>query len=195
MPRTADPREQEAQLSRAVWSVLASRGIEHLTIRAVADAAGCTTGLVMHRFPSRRSLLRHARRMQYEEALARVEAAEAAAATPRDALRAVLRESLSLEEESVRGNTVWLGFLAAAVSDEELRRLHRGHHADWRRRVSRLVTAAAPQWPEARVRSAVSVLVSVAEGTAILAAGDPVTYPPAAQTGTLDTALVSLGLR
>ena len=48
-------------LPRAVWAVLAHQGLEKLTVRAVAAAARCTTGLVMHRFPNRRALLLHAR--------------------------------------------------------------------------------------------------------------------------------------
>ena len=60
MSRTADPAAQHERLSRAVWEVLAGQGIERLTLRSVAAAAGCTTGLVMHRFPNRRALLRHA---------------------------------------------------------------------------------------------------------------------------------------
>ena len=61
MSRTADRSAQGEALSRAVWSVLAGQGLERLTVRAVAAAAGCTTGLVMHRFPNRQALLLHAR--------------------------------------------------------------------------------------------------------------------------------------
>src|SRR3954451_18032627 len=97
MSRAADRSAQEAQLSRAVWDVLAKQGIERLTIRAVAAAAGCTTGLVMHRFPNRRALLTHARQLLHERTRARVEALEAEAAVPKEALRAVLAQGLALD--------------------------------------------------------------------------------------------------
>ncbi|EWM10956.1 TetR/AcrR family transcriptional regulator [Kutzneria sp. 744] len=97
MSRAANPRAAE-QLSQAVWDVLAQQGLEHLTIRAVAAAAGCTTGLVMHRFPNRRALLRHARELLHSRTLERVEALEAAAAGPREALRAVLAQGLATTE-------------------------------------------------------------------------------------------------
>src|SRR5689334_5462292 len=86
----ADRAAQGEALSRAVWDVLARQGLEKLTVRAVAAAAGCTTGLVMHRFPNRRALLRHARQLLHDTTRQRVEALEAAATSPRAALRAVL---------------------------------------------------------------------------------------------------------
>src|SRR5205085_11411595 len=141
------------RLSRAVGDVLAGQGLERLTIRAVAAAAGCTTGLVMHRFPNRRSLLRHARQLLHETTKARVAALEAAAATPREALRAVLHQGLALDARRTAESAVWLGFLAAAFADEELIAVHRRNSRAWRTRVERLVAAAAPGWAPARVRA------------------------------------------
>ncbi|MEV6610094.1 TetR family transcriptional regulator [Kutzneria sp. NPDC051319] len=130
MSRAANPRAAE-QLSQAVWDVLAQQGLEHLTIRAVAAAAGCTTGLVMHRFPNRRALLRHARELLHSRTLERVEALEAAAAGPREALRAVLAQGLATTEAGTVESVVWIGFLAAAVGDEELLELHRVNTRAW----------------------------------------------------------------
>ncbi|BCB85778.1 TetR family transcriptional regulator C-terminal domain-containing protein [Phytohabitans suffuscus] len=194
MARTADRPAQEALLSRAVWDVLAHQGLERLTIRAVAAAAGCTTGLVMHRFPNRHALLLHARRLLHERTRARVEALEAASATPREALRAVLRQSLSLDDELRTESTVWVGFLAAAVGDDELIAQHRANNQSWRQRITRLVAAAAPDWPADRAEAAAATLVALVEGAAALGSGDPDGYPPATQERMLDDTLVAYGL-
>ena len=82
MSRSADRSAQGEALSRAVWSVLAEQGLERLTVRAVAAAAGCTTGLVMHRFPNRQALLLHARQLLHEITRGRVEELEAGAGSP-----------------------------------------------------------------------------------------------------------------
>jgi AcrR family transcriptional regulator len=192
--RIADKPAQEAQLSQAVWDVLARQGLERLTIRAVAAAAGCTTGLVMHRFPNRRALLRHARELLHARTRARVEALEATAATPRDALRSVLRQGLSLDEETTTESTVWTGFLAAAVGDPDLIALHRANNRSWRARIARLVGVAAPDWADERVRTTAFALIAMVEGAAALASADPVAYPPAAQLAMLDAALTAYGL-
>ncbi|MEV6598620.1 TetR/AcrR family transcriptional regulator [Actinoplanes sp. NPDC051346] len=194
MSRTADVSAQEARLSQAVWDVLAHEGLQRLTIRAVAAAAGCTTGLVMHRFPNRRALLRHARELLHQRTLARVEAIEAEAATPRAALRAVLHQGLATDDEAIAESTVWMGFLAAAVGDEELLALHRANNRAWRKRITRLVRASAPDWSVGRAATATFALISMVEGAATLASADPDTYSTAAQTVMLDAALEALGL-
>ncbi|MCU7726665.1 TetR/AcrR family transcriptional regulator [Actinoplanes sp. KI2] len=194
MSRTADRPAQQEALSRAVWDVLAHEGLERLTVRAVAAAAGCTTGLVMHRFPNRRALLRHARELLHETSRRRVEALEAAAGSPREALRAVLRQGLAIDEETINGSVVWIGFLAAAFADDELIEIHRGNNRLWRERLERLIGAAAPEWPAARVSVAALALGAMVEGAAAFAAADPAAYPADAQERMLDATLASYGL-
>jgi TetR/AcrR family transcriptional repressor of bet genes len=191
MSRMADPH---AQLSRAVWDVLANRGIERLTIRAVAAAAGCTTGLVMHRFPNRQALVRHARQLLHERTLSRVRRLEAEAKDPRAALRAVLAQGLALDEETAAESIVWVGFLAAAVGDDELTSLHQANNRVWRERVNRLVSAVAPDWPENRVATTTFALIAMTEGAAALAATDPAAYPRGDQVAMLDITLTAFGL-
>lgn len=186
-------RIREAELSRAVWDVLANQGIERLTIRAVAAAAGCTTGLVMHRFPNRQALLRHARQLLHERTRERVEALEAEASSPRAALHAVLAQAMALDEETAAESIVWVGFLAAAVGDDELTTLHRTNNRAWRERITRLVSAVVPDWPEDRVATTAVALVAMVEGAAALASTDPAAYPPATQLAMLDATLTAYG--
>jgi AcrR family transcriptional regulator len=192
--RSADRSAQGEALSRAVWSVLAEQGLERLTVRAVAVAAGCTTGLVMHRFPHRQALLRHARQLLHETTRGRVEELEATAESPRAALRAVLRQGLATDAQTRQEAVVWMGFLAAAVSDEDLIEEHRRNNRAWRSRVERLTAAAAPDWAAERVSTVALGLVAMAEGMAALAAADPGAFPAGEQERMLDTALAAYGL-
>jgi len=192
--RTADRPAQQEALSRAVWEVLAHQGLERLTVRAVAAAAGCTTGLVMHRFPNRQALLRHARELLHETSRRRVEALEAAAGSPREALRAVLRQGLAIDQETINASVVWIGFLAAAFADDDLIEIHRRNNRLWRERLERLVGVAAPEWPAARVATVALALTAMVEGAAAFAAADPAAYPAETQERMLDAALGSYGL-
>ncbi|GAA0541910.1 TetR/AcrR family transcriptional regulator [Paractinoplanes ferrugineus] len=194
MSRTVDQAAQQEALSRAVWDVLAQQGLERLTVRAVATAAGCTTGLVMHRFPNRQALLRHARELLHETSRRRVEALEAAAATPRGALRAVLRQGLAIDPESINGSVVWIGFLAAAFADDELIEIHRRNNRLWRERLERLVAAAAPEWAARRRATVAVALGAMVEGAAAFAAADPDAYPAAVQEEMLTETLRVYGL-
>lgn len=194
MSRAADRSAQGESLSRAVWTVLAGQGLERLTVRSVAAAAGCTTGLVMHRFPNRQALLLHARQLLHEVTRARVEALEAEAATPRAALRAILRQGMAIDEQTRQEAIVWMGFLAAAVSDDDLIAEHRRNNRAWRTRVERLTAAAAPDWPADRVAAAALALIAMAEGVAAYAAADPAAFPAADQERMLGTTLTAYGL-
>jgi TetR/AcrR family transcriptional regulator, transcriptional repressor of bet genes len=194
MSRPVERPTQEDLLSQAVWDVLARQGLERLTIRAVAAAAGCTTGLVMHRFPNRRALLLHARQLLHERTRDRVESLEAGAASPRAALRAVLLQGLAVDEAGATESTVWLGFLAAAVGDDELAAVHRANNRAWRQRVGRLVAAVSPGWRQERVATVAFALIAMVEGAAALAVADPTGYTPTAQEAMLDAALVAHGL-
>ena len=193
MSRTANP-QTAAQLSRAVWDVLAQQGLERLTIRAVAAAAGCTTGLVMHRFPNRQALLMHARVLLHERTRLRVEALEKASESPRAALRAVLAQGLANTEAGTVESVVWIGFLAATVGEPQLLELHRTNTRAWRQRILRLVAAAAPSWPADQVSTAALVLMGMAEGAAALASADPETYSAELQEAALDRTLAALDL-
>ncbi|BBH64726.1 TetR family transcriptional regulator [Actinoplanes sp. OR16] len=181
-------------LSAAVWDVLASQGLERLTVRAVAAAAGCTTGLVMHRFPNRQALLLHARRLLHETTRERVSALESAAPDPRSALRAVLLQGMALDEQNRQEALVWMGFLAAAVTDPDLIEEHRRNNRAWRDRVTRLISAAAPDWPADRVSTTALALISMTEGMAAYAAADPDAYPPSSQVSMVDAALAAFAL-
>jgi AcrR family transcriptional regulator len=192
--RTADRSAQGEALSRAVWSVLAGQGLERLTVRAVAAVAGCTTGLVMHRFPNRQALLLHARQLLHEVTRARVETLEAEAATPRAALRAILHQGMALDEQTRQEAIVWMGFLAAAVADDQLIEEHRRNNRSWRERVERLTAAAAPEWTAERVSAVALGLITMTEGVAAYAAADPAAFLPADQERMLDAALTAYGL-
>jgi hypothetical protein len=89
---------------------------------------------------------------------------------------------------------VWIGFLAAATGDPELIAVHRANNRSWRRRVTRLVRAAAPDWPRERAATAAFALIAMVEGAAALAGADPRVYPAKAQEAMLDTMLTALGL-
>jgi AcrR family transcriptional regulator len=181
VPRRRDIAGQQERLSAAVWSVLAEAGPTGLTVRAVAQRAGSTTGLLMHAFPDKRALLRHAREVLHRRTGERADRAERQAATPAAALQAVLEQALALDDAGREHARVWLAYGAAALADPQLAALHRQHNRAFLSRIERLLEAALPDLP-ARERSEHAVaLVGLVEGLATLAALDPDSYRPATQ--------------
>jgi TetR/AcrR family transcriptional repressor of bet genes len=193
VPRPRDVDGHRARLSAATWAVLAERGLTGLTVRAVAERAGSSTGLVMHTFPDKRALLRHARDLLHRRTAEAAAAAEAGAGEPGERLRAVLRQAVALTPAALDEARVWLGFSAAAVADPELTELHVEHHRVFRERVGRLVGDVRPDWTAERAAASAAALVAVAEGLAVLSALDPAGYPPPAREAAIDAAVQGVG--
>jgi ribosomal protein S18 acetylase RimI-like enzyme/AcrR family transcriptional regulator len=181
MSRSRNLVDQQARLSEATWSLLTERGLAGLTIRAVAERAGCTTGLVMHAFPTKEALLLHARDLLHARTREQLDAAEASASSAEDALRVVLLDALSLDDRSVDEARVWISYLAASLSDPVLAERHVARNRSFVARITRLVHACRPDWPEARAHAEALAFISLADGANTLSAADPETYSPAVQ--------------
>jgi AcrR family transcriptional regulator len=183
---------QRDLLSNATWQVLADDGLPGLTLRAVAERAGCTTGLVMHAFPTKKALLLHARDLLYERTAVRADAAEAASLDAFGALEAVLGQAVDLPHGHHEESRVWVGFLAAALADDALAERHRAANHSFLARIRRLVAACRPEWTDERLELTTKSLVGLIEGLNVLAAADPAGYPARLQQAALAKALTEL---
>ncbi|ADJ49360.1 TetR family transcriptional regulator [Amycolatopsis mediterranei S699] len=192
MPKQRDVRAQRELLSNATWQVLADNGLPGLTLRAVAERAGCTTGLVMHAFPTKKALLLHARDLLYARTAVRADAAEAACADAPGALAAVLGQAVDLPHGHHEESRVWVGFLAAALADDDLAERHRAANRSFLARIHRLVAACRPEWTDERLELTTKSLVALVEGMNVLAAADPKTYPARLQQAALAEALAGI---
>lgn len=192
MARKRDLPGQRALLSAATWSVLAEHGLPGLTVRAVAERAGCSTGLVMHAFPDKRSLLRHARELLHERTADQADDAERGAGEPMEKLRAVVSRATSAEARHRDETRVWIGFLAASLADPALADLHVTHNRAFLGRVQRLLAAAHPDWDDAQRGQAAISLVALVEGLNTLAVLDPVNYSARARASAIEAALDSI---
>jgi TetR/AcrR family transcriptional regulator, transcriptional repressor of bet genes len=192
MPRQRDVTAQRELLSGAVWQVLAESGLPGLTVRAVAAQAGCTSGLVMHAFPTKRALLLHARELLHERTAARADALQDTGGEPRTVLRDVLLRAVTLTPEAADEARVWVGFLAAALADPELAARHRANNRSFVTRIARLVGAVRPEWTDEQCRAAAKRLVALVEGLNTLAAADLETYSPTMQREAVADAVAAL---
>lgn len=190
MARARDVSAAQKRLSDAVFTTLAERGPTGLTLRAVAERAGCTTGLVLHTFRNKRELLLHARDVLHERTRTRSDALEAGASEPVAALRAVVHGALPMDEERLDEARVWVGFLAAVADDPVLAERHALHSRAFVDRLARLLEVGwLGQFDDTLTRAA--ALAAAVEGISSLAVGDPDRWTAAAQTQTLEFVLAA----
>ncbi|GAA1658469.1 hypothetical protein GCM10010977_09380 [Citricoccus zhacaiensis] len=118
MPRIVDHEQRRGEIVLALWEVIHERGIDGVSFRAVAEAAGVSIGRVQHYFTSKDELVVFGCR-------AMVSAAEQdhgpdpsprEATLARDALADFLCAPLPRTEGLRVGSSVWATYLAKSVS-------------------------------------------------------------------------------
>ncbi|MFG2059454.1 TetR family transcriptional regulator C-terminal domain-containing protein [Micromonospora sp. NPDC048930] len=125
----------------------------------------------------------------YERTAARADAVQASGLEPLDRLRGVLMQAASITDDKHEEARVWVGFLAAALADPELARLHQAHNRAFLRRVQHLLATCRPDWSQDQTGRRAKALVALVEGLNALAVVDPDAYSPAAQQTAIEAAL------
>lgn len=154
-PRRAYRRETEDQrkeaLIQAALVLMAKGGPEAMTVRAIAEAAGTTPGLIRHYFGTKDELIRCAfeafmAQLNLQSAPFADTAAPENSTAPSDypttaAIATIIRASLRppvLDGERVR---LWAGFLQMVQRDPAMRATHQATYLGYRDRLQNLIVA------------------------------------------------------
>ncbi|WP_280233445.1 TetR/AcrR family transcriptional regulator [Nocardia cyriacigeorgica] len=123
MTRHADAEQRRTQVAEALLTTVAERGLARTTLADVAATAGVSVGLVQRYFRSKDELLRFGfdhvcRRTQ--ERLRRVPIVPPV----REIVIALMEQILPLEPEREKELGVWLSFVQASLTDQEMAAIH-----------------------------------------------------------------------
>ena len=188
MPKRVDHRERRALIADALMRVAAEQGLEAVSLRHVAAAAGVSAGMVQHYFRTRDEMMAFALAVVRERNEARVSraiAALGATPAPRTLLRTMLAELLPLDEERRVDGRVALAFLAyTAVRPAVAAALH-DETAALLGFVAGLIRAGAK--PGVDPEPAAVALLAVMEGLGVYLLGGH--YPPETALAALDAQL------
>lgn len=195
MPAKGDHVSRRADVAAAVWRVLASRGFDGLTLRAVATEMGASTGLLTHYFTNKRDLVRYAHEIAAERTDTRPlqEADEPGLA----ALRVALVNVLPLTPEATAMSRVWVSFWDAALGDDLLSEAQRARYERWRGRLQACVEAAQErgELPLSPPEDVAVEAAAFAHGLVVQALFDPDRFPADRQLALLDNFLAGLTSR
>ncbi|GIF52319.1 hypothetical protein Afe04nite_68580 [Asanoa ferruginea] len=128
MPKRVDPTERRTLIADALMKVAAEQGLEAVSLRHVAAAAGATTGLVQHYFRTKDEMMLFALSVVSGHTEARISAAVGAlgpAPAPRDLVRAMVTQMLPLDEERRADGKVALAFFAYAATRPQVAEVQR----------------------------------------------------------------------
>ncbi|GHF94163.1 transcriptional regulator [Deinococcus piscis] len=119
MPKQVDHDQRRAELAQAVWRLIRRSGLEGVTIRALAQESGWSSGAVRHYLPSRAAVLAFAAEQVSAQAEAQLRQLPLHG-TPRQNLLSFLEATLPISAQSREWMEVWLAFVGASVGDPQL---------------------------------------------------------------------------
>lgn len=131
-------------LIAATLDVMAEQGVQAATVRAIADRAEVTQGLIRHYFDTKEELIRQS----YEAHMNALtdQAAEVARergdGTALDQLRGFIVASLSPPVVDERALALWAGFMALLRQDASMRAIHERSYLYFRRHLQDLIASA-----------------------------------------------------
>ncbi len=136
-----EPGIRRADLIAAALDLLAEAGPAGTTVRAIAEAAGLSPGMIRHHFSSKEDLLDAAYRAHMAH---QTEGAERTlgAGPARDRLRRFVAASLTPPVVDPRAVSLWAGFLHMVRRDPAMRATHEETYLTYRDRLQTLIAAA-----------------------------------------------------
>lgn len=136
-----EPQARRADLIAAALDLLADAGPTETTVRAIAEAAGLSPGMIRHHFTSKEELLNAA----YRAHMARQnEDSERGVGTgsARHRLRRFVSASLTPPVVDPRAVSLWAAFLHMVRRDPAMRATHEETYLAYRDRLQSLIAAA-----------------------------------------------------
>ncbi|MEW2382159.1 TetR family transcriptional regulator C-terminal domain-containing protein [Micromonospora sp. NPDC047707] len=163
MPKKVDPRQRRTLIADALMRVAAEQGLEAVSLRHVAAAAGVSAGMVQHYFRTKDEMMTFALSVVRDRSQARVTDAVTALGdrpAPRHLLRAMIAALLPLDEQSRDDGRVALAFLAyTAVRPETAATLRQDN--------AQMVAFVAALLPSPRADDAAAGLLALMEGLGV----------------------------
>lgn len=190
MPSRVDHDARRREVCDIAGRLIASAGIEAVTVRDVAREAGCSTRIVSHYFRNKHELLLLIFMEFSARSLARCEAAIAQGNDLATALEAVL----PLDDERRMQWQVWLSFWGKIAGDPEFGAAQRERGGDMRSMIERMleVCEGHAKTGVADLRFESERLLTAIVGIATQGIFDPQHWPPERQRRHLAAEIDSL---
>ncbi|ATL31183.1 TetR/AcrR family transcriptional regulator [Streptomyces formicae] len=185
------------ELAEVLTRIVATRGLEQVSVREVAGAAGVSIGAVQHHFATKDEMLAFAFRHVVERTRTRISGLPVGR-SPRRNLSRVLRQLLPLDEERRTECRVYVAFAARAALDPALAAIQRETQAQLLDGITATLREAkaaglgAGRVPPLDPHADAKLLLAVVDGLTFDAVGEPDRLPPRQLTALLDRALKRL---
>ncbi len=194
MPRIVDPDQRRGEIIEATTNLIAERGLESATMRGIAEACGCTTGLITHYFGDKEEILLEVLRYCHLNESERLSEA-LAAAEPHERLCELVRMALPLDEVRILDWRVWLAFWGHVALSDRIQERMLSRYNEW----TELITHNVAETQVAQgISPSSSVLadglVSLIDGLSVRAVVQPDSMPEQHLLEIIESYLIATGL-
>lgn len=131
--------ERRAQILQAARACIVALGYERATVRDVAEAAGVSTGTIVHYFGDKDSVLEAALLGKVQDTGIAFRAALTGAQSAWERLERLVTASLPASEEVRDEWRLWLTFWGEVTRNERLRAVSEKQHRRWTRFLARII--------------------------------------------------------
>jgi TetR/AcrR family transcriptional repressor of bet genes len=190
MPRHVDHAARRRHVAVTAAELVGTHGLDALTFRNVADAAGCSTTVVTHYFTDKRDLLLSTFREVADRLGARFDEAQRKGGGLRGCLEALLPIDAGRRTEWRLLTCFW----GVAISDPEFAAEDAGHVRSAQARIMALLRHDHPDVVDAELDGVARRLVTIVHGLGAQSALDPDHWSPAQQRRMIVHELNCLGL-
>jgi AcrR family transcriptional regulator len=164
-----DQDEKRTTIAKAAYDVIATHGIGKATMRAIAQQAECTTGMVVHYFKDKQDVLLHAHNHAAQDVRSRMREHE------RNyrglaLLLELLIEVLPTDARRKNNWKIWMSFWDTSVSGGRVSGEQSTRVSEWHRRLRRALSQAVEAGeidPATNIADEVDLIASLVEGLAI----------------------------
>jgi AcrR family transcriptional regulator len=189
MPRYVDHEVRRRHIAATAAELVGTRGLDALTFRNVAEAAGSSTTVLTHYFADKRDLLQSTFEVVAERSGARFDEAQRRGGGLRECLEALL----PLDPERQIEWRLLTCYWGMAVSDPNLADAQARHVRSAQRRIESLLRQHRSQTADGEPEVVSRRLVTLVHGLGAHSALDPDHWSPAEQRRVLAHELSSLG--
>ena len=182
MPKIVDHAQKHKEIAAATCRTIADVGLGATTIRVIARASNCTTGMITHYFPNKNSLLVAAAEYAMELQINRIKAT--ARKNPHDIL-GILAASLPILKTDQMIMKVWMAVWAKSVNHPQLAEFHVEAHQKYLKSYQNLLIASGSYSPSTAAIAAGRLQIYI-NGLSIRAILEPKKWPRRRQIAEID---------
>jgi TetR/AcrR family transcriptional repressor of bet genes len=139
MPKVVDVEATKMRIVKATWDVITTKGIQSVSMRRVASAAGCTSGLITHHFSDKDELVTYAYEVVLDKMIADAALRVSEEHNVRDKLWAAVEAIEPSTPHMKQLTIVLLNFWAQAAFNPTFAARCRQDYKRWRTLITRTI--------------------------------------------------------